>query len=154
MTDSAETTLQTLGENFIAYITASTPEIIHQRLTTASEQLSGDRENVLSEVAGFVQTLASTLEPSEPEMLLLHQITDMFGMFDEDESTTIANVFRKKSGGDIWQPASSDPVEQELLIQLRDVYPLLLLPDSSSPLLDTASFRLSGTLFRHPRRAR
>jgi hypothetical protein len=151
MGDSIETQLlHTLGENFLAYVTASTPETICQRLTTGDEPLDDDREAVVSEVAGLVQQLAPTAE--HPEWVRLRQFADVFGAFEADAGTTAVNVLRKKCGGQVWQPASSDPVEQELLVQLRDIYPLLLLPDSPTPPFDAASTRLSVPLFRHPRR--
>lgn len=151
MGDSIETQLlQTLGENFIAYVTASTPETIHQRLTTGHEPLQGDREAVLSEVVGLVQRLAPTSE--HPEYVRLQRITERFGAFDADAGTTVANMLRQRCGEEVWQPASSDPFEQELLVQLRDIYPLLLLPDNSSMPFITAPSRLSVPLLRHPRR--
>jgi hypothetical protein len=143
--------LHILGEHFIAYITASTPEIICQRLTTDDEPLDGDREAVLSEVAAFVEIL--TRATDHQESVRLQRLTDLFGAFDADAGTTVANVLRWKCGGELWQPASSNPLEQELLAQLIDIYPLFLLLDSHTVPSDTASSRLSRTLFQHPRRA-
>jgi hypothetical protein len=152
MGDSIETQLlQTLGENFLAYITASTPETICRRLTIGDEPLEADQEAVLSEVAGLVQQHTPTAEHAE--WVRLRQFADVFGAFDADAGTTTVNVLRKKCRGQVWQPAGSDPVEQELLVQLRDIYPLLLLPDSPTPPFDAASTRLNVPLLRHPHQA-
>ncbi|MCA1606058.1 MAG: hypothetical protein LC775_11450 [Acidobacteria bacterium] len=142
--------LRILGENFIAYVTASTPEAIRQRLTTGEEPLPSEQEGVLGVVAGLVEKLAPITE--QPELLHM-QVTNMFGAFIDDAGMTVANMLRRKAGGEIWEPTSSDPVEKETLVQLKDVYPLLLLPDGPHPFNMTVA-RLSGSLYRHPGRAR
>lgn len=149
MTDSIEAfLLQNLGESFMAYVTASTPGAIRQRLTIGDEPLLGDCEVVLGVVTGLAAKLAPIAE--QPELLRM-QVTDMFGAFMDDAGTTAANMLRQRAGGEIWEPTSSEPVEQEILVQLRDIYPLMLLPHSSSP-FDMIVMRLSGSLYRHPGR--
>ncbi|MET8850931.1 hypothetical protein [Amycolatopsis sp. NPDC004625] len=152
MTDSGEALLlQTLGENFLAYVTATTLETIRLRLTQTQETLSAEREEVLGNLVAFVQQVSASAEHAG---WLNHSFADVFGRIPDGESDSVANSLRRSSGGDVWEPTNEDPATQELLVALRDVYPIMLLPEEAPSPINHGAPLLSGPLHRHPRRER
>lgn len=149
MTDSGEALLlQTLGAEFLAYVTATAPDSIRLRLTQSSDRLTDEREAVLTDLLTFIKEAASNPDQARH---LNRRLGDVFGRVPEEESDSVANLLRKHSGGDIWQPSNNEgTVAYKLLILLRDMYPIMLLPeDTSSPFSNAVSL-LGGSMHRHP----
>jgi hypothetical protein len=122
---SAALLAQVLGTDFLAYVTATTHDVIGNRLTGENTRsLSETQETILEFLRNDIAPLASI----ENQYALHVHLVDTFTRQGENGST-LANTLRTTAGGKIWEPNSSDPLEYVLLIQLRDMYPALLLPD-------------------------
>jgi hypothetical protein len=149
MVNTAEALLiETLGIHFVAYVTATEPDVIHERLTSGeSQRLTESQENILSIL---VQTVASLATAQERSHLLRMDLVNVLGAFESRSQTSVANTLRIEAGGVVWEPSVEEDVKQEILIQLRDIYPVLLLPVENSPYLSHVR-DLGISFHRHPR---
>ncbi len=139
--------LAELGAPLLAYVLAS--DVAHIQAILGSEAEASWTDGQAAALQQ-IRELSDIYRKQEPAELRGMTITDIYGRFQPDRGTTIANTLRSMAGGDITtSPMIDDPVGAQLTVLVRDSYPLLLLPNDSGPFSGGIS-RLLVSLFHNP----
>lgn len=141
--------LDALGVQFVAYTLNLQVGELEHHLNADDQPLTDDRESVLQQLATFVSALNFQQTGSEA---LWHLNLDVLATVQADLRETWPNAMRTALGGSTEVRTVRGQHRQSLVQMARDVYPLFLIPTSTSPIPDPFTPPLSRPLYQHPLR--
>jgi hypothetical protein len=134
--------VETYGEPFMAYV-------LNLEGTSISDgvNLTDNQQQVVDELRKY-----AALTKDQQLIQRRFALASVATHYSDDDEATIANVFRKKSGGRIYEPMSTEDQAVSLLIRMGcDVYPGLLLPTPDGSYVPFGLLRPTATgLSSHP----
>jgi hypothetical protein len=146
--DEGALLVDTFGLRFLEYVTGTNRTDLSTRLSGSAELPSGAEAILAAFVALARQATAAAAVPNGAPV---RYHLDAVGTFQPELRASLGTAFRIAMVGDVPLKApKNDPLLQSLLAILRDVYPLMLLPDD--PWFPHMP-RLGVATFRHPARA-
>lgn len=145
-TDHGALLVDTYGLKLLCYVTASDEADLTQSLSGA-RQLPEPKENVLGPLAQIARQAAASAAGPKAAPVRFH--LDVLGRFQASLGTSLGTALRAQAGGDIAIDVPDDPLTRALVPMLRDIFPLMLLPDD--PWMP-GHVHLGGSTFRHPQR--
>ena len=138
--------VETYGLRFLQYVTATDEADLTQRLSGAG-QLPERSEDVLRPLTLIARRAAAAAAVPKAAPVQYH--LDVLGEFQASLGMSLGTALRAQAGGDVAIDLPDDPLTANLIPMLRDLFPLLLLPDD--PWMPGYP-RLSVAGFRHPQR--
>ena len=136
----------TFGLKLLAYLTASSEGAVRQRLS-GQGTLEARQEAVLPHLIVLAMQAAAAASTSGAPV---HLHLSFLGQFNRAMDTSLGTWLRSQAGGEVQLRIPDDPVGRPLALMLRDIYPLMLLPEDRE---FRGHLGLIGAVFGSPRRA-
>jgi Apea-like HEPN len=137
--------VDTYGLRLLRYVTATNEGDLTLRLS-GTKKLPEPSEDVLLPLEHIARQAAAAAG-SKAAPVRFH--LDVLGQFQPSLGTSLGTALRTQAGGDVAIDVPDDPLTGALVLMLRDVFPLMLLPDD--PWMP-GHVRVTGATFRHPQR--
>jgi hypothetical protein len=136
----------TYGLRLLRYLTSADDDKLVGRLA-GKTTLDKRSESVLPPLIAIAKGAAAAA--SAPQAAPIRYQLDALGRFQESLGTSVGTALRLSAGGTVAVPIPGDPVAAALAHLLRDVFPLMLLPDDASA---PGHLSLMSAIFSHPQR--
>jgi len=145
-TEEGALLVDTYGLRLLLYLTSAPEEALRRRLSGAGA-LAEQAEAVLPPLILVAKQAAASAQTGAPIRFQL----DVLGRFQPSLGTSLGTALRTRAGGDVPLPIPDDGMIRHLALMLRDVFPLMLLPDDP---WGAGHIPMTTALFRHPERRR
>ncbi len=138
--------VDTYGLRLLRYVTAADEADLLRRLS-GTGPLPPPSESVLAPLAHIAQQAAAAAAAPNAAPVRFH--LDILGQFQPGLGTSLGTALRRQAGGDVPTLVPDDALTASLVLMLRDIFPLMLLPDD--PWMP-GHIRMTTSTFRHPER--